>query len=77
VPGTCTAILGCRSFRTDTILFLAAMVALGVSNGGGPSLRSRASLMRKVRRWDTRIQCAIGVLFILIGINEIALYWFV
>ncbi len=54
---------------TLPLLFFAGLIATGAGN-----LRA---IVQRAKRFDVWAQRAVGVVFVVIGISEIALYWFV
>ena len=54
---------------TLPLLFFAVLLATGASN-----LRA---IVQRARRFDVWAQRAAGIVFVLIGLNEILLYWFI
>jgi|SRR5579859_4390340 len=54
---------------TLPLLFFAALLAAGATN-----LRS---IVQRAKRFDVWAQRAVGIIFVLIGLNEILLYWFI
>jgi cytochrome c biogenesis protein CcdA len=56
---------------TLPLLFFAGVIATGAD-----ALRLRA-IVQRAKRFDVWAQRAVGVVFVLIGLNEIFLYWFI
>jgi len=54
---------------TLPLLFFAAMLATGASN--------LHAVVRRAKRLDVWAQRAVGIIFVLIGLHEILLYWFI
>jgi cytochrome c-type biogenesis protein len=54
---------------TLPLLFFAALLATGASN--------LHAVVRRAKRFDVWAQRVVGIVFVLIGLNEILLYWFI
>jgi cytochrome c-type biogenesis protein len=54
---------------TLPLLFFAALLTSGANN--------LHAIIQRTKRFDVWAQRAVGIVFVLIGLNEILLYWFI